>query len=116
MIAGTLRAAPLVSLGLLVVWTGWDVARVDVPGWDRFFWALLLVSAGLIIVGHAPWGMWFRRLGLVGLGTAYLGAHIVSLGVQVVPGLVFVTVFLGHMELRVLADRFASLYDRPLTP
>src|SRR2546425_71850 len=38
-------------------------------------------------------------------------SHAFVLGVQLVPALVFLSVLISHAELRILAERFAPLYE-----
>src|SRR5207247_9758621 len=57
-----------------------------------------------------------RAIGLISIGGAYVGAHALVLGVQLVPALVFLSLLISQVELRILAERFAPLYEAGLGP
>ena len=114
MIAAALRAAPYVSLAALLAWTGVEVSRITWPRWDVALEALFLLGAGCAVLGQVPRLRPLRRLGLVLLGAAYVGARVLELGVDVIPAVAYVTLGIVHVELRVLAERFGPLYEREL--
>src|SRR2546426_4801441 len=107
MIAIVLRAAPSVTLGLLVVWSILDVLSIPDP--RRGFPLLGLAAAGvaLLLLDAKFRARSTRTFGLVCIGAAYLIAHAVILGIDLVPALVFISVLIIQVELRVLAERFA---------
>jgi len=110
-VAITLRAAPSATVALLVVWLIVDV--LSIPDSRRGFPLLGLVAAGvaLLLLGANFQARSTRTLGLVCIGAAYLIAHAVVLGIDLVPALVFISVLIIQVELRVLAERFAPLYE-----
>ena len=110
-IAITLRAAPSATRALLVVWLIVDVLSIPDP--RRGFPLLGLVAAGvaLLLLGANFQARSTRTFGLVCIGAAYLIAHAIILGIDLVPALVFISVLIIHVELRVLAERFAPLYE-----
>ena len=110
-IAIVLRAAPSVTLALLVVWSIADVLSIPDP--RRGFPLLGLAAAGvaLLLLDAKFRARSTRTLGLVCIGAAYLIAHAVILGIDLVPALVFISVLIIQVELRVLAERFAPRYE-----
>src|SRR2546426_9376329 len=110
-IAIVLRAAPSVTLALVVVWSILDVLSIPDP--RRGFPLLGLAAAGvaLLLLGAKFKARSTRTFGLVCIGAAYLIAHTVVLGIDLVPALVFISVLIVQVELRVLAERFAPLYE-----
>ena len=110
-VAITLRAAPSATFALLVVWLIVDVLSIPDP--RRGFPLLGLVAAGvaLLLLGANFQARSTRTFGLVCIGAAYLIAHAVVLGIDLVPALVFISVLIIQVELRVLAERFAPLYE-----
>lgn len=112
MIARSLRIAPLGTLSVLVVWTGWDVAHVSTPRWDTSLQAFFAISVALLALGETRWGVPLRQIGMLVLGLSYYAAHVVDLGVDVVRALVFLTLLIVQVELRLLMERFAPLYER----
>ena len=110
-VAITLRAAPSATVALLVVWLIVDV--LSIPDSRRGFPLLGLVAAGvaLLLLGANFQARSTRTFGLVCIGAAYLIAHAIILGIDLVPALVFISVLIIQVELRVLAERFAPLYE-----
>ena len=110
-IAITLRGAPSATFALPVVWLIVDVLSIPDP--RRGFPLLGLVAAGvaLLLLGANFQARSTRTFGLVCIGAAYLIAHAVVLGIDLVPALVFISVLIIQVELRVLAERFAPLYE-----
>jgi hypothetical protein len=89
---------------------------VTTPRWDASLQASLVLTIIAFLLGELRWGAPFRRIGLFALGVTYYAAHIVDLGVDVLPSIVFLTSVLVQIELRFLADRFAPLYERAMHP
>ncbi len=113
--ARVLRASPFVALAILVVWTGWDVLRVDLPGWDVTTSILWFLGMAGLLTSVTPWGTWPRRFGILLLGSAYFLAHLVSLGIDLLSAIAFLTLTVVAVELRVLASRFAPIFARSLS-
>ncbi len=111
-----LWALPLVVLGMLAAWVLWDAnLLVD----------LRALQAGAILLGIAmillAFGLRYRvlpmrRAGIVLLGCLYFGLHVLWLPLDLIPALAFLTLLLAHLELRFLAERFAPIYARDLSP
>ena len=110
-VAITMREAPSATVALLVVWLIVDV--LSIPDSRRGFPLLGLVAAGvaLLLLGANFQARSTRTFGIVCIGAAYLIAHAVVLGIDLVPALVFISVLIIQVELRVLAERFAPLYE-----
>src|SRR5207247_372225 len=56
-----------------------------------------------------------RCRGLLALGTTYVVSHAFVLGLQVLAALVFVSLLIAQVELRILAERFAPLFLTTIT-
>src|SRR2546427_13294908 len=111
MIAIVLRAAPSVTLALLVVWSILDLLSIPDP--RRGFPLLGLAAAGvaLLLLDAKFRARSTRALGLVCIGASSLIARAVILGIDLVPALVFTSVLIIQVELWVLAERFAPRYE-----
>ncbi len=116
MIGTALRAAPAAALAVLVGWAFLDGLGVADPRWRTPLLALLAIGLGLIAIAGAFGWAWVHPIGLTVLGGSYVGAHAFVLGIQVLPALVYLVLGIVHVELRVLAERFAPIYDAPLGP
>jgi len=116
LIPSALRAAPVVTLALLVGWAILDVSAIGDGRWAAALFAVLGIGAGAVIVSAVLHWRGIRPIGLIAIGDAYVGAHAFVLGVQLVPALVFLSVLISHAELRILAERFAPLYETGLRP
>jgi len=111
-----LRATPGVTLALLVGWATLDVYAIGEPRWSAALFTVLsigVVAETLSVVLH-----WrgIRAIGLIAIGGGYVGAHALVLGVQLVPALVFLSLLISQVELRILGERFAPLYEAGLGP
>lgn len=109
--------APAVAVcALLVVWALLDVFRIpDLRAQGGFTivlaFAMLFVTGGLRIPSSV-----LRRLGFVLLAAAYFMPHAFWIPLDAAPAIAYVTLFLVFVELRVLASRFAPLFEKDLTP
>jgi hypothetical protein len=110
-IGTALRAAPSVAFALLVVWSIADLLSIPDP--RRAFPLLGLAAAGvaLLVLGTRFHSRSTRTAGLICVGAVYLVAHTFVLGIDLVPALVFLSVLIVQVELRILAERFAPLYE-----
>ncbi len=113
--SSVLRSTPLGLVLLLEVWVLLDLLAVP----DRRWSALLalpflanLVFLALSQVFHRRWARW---IGLLALGAAYIVLHAFVLGIELLPALVFVSLLIAHVELRILAERFAPLFTPTIT-
>lgn len=111
-----LRAAPVVSLAVLLGWAIWDVSAIGDGRWITALLPVLGIGAAALITSFVFRWRGIRAIGLIAIGAGYVGAHALVLGVQVVPGLVFLSVLISQVELRILAERFAPLYEDGLRP
>jgi len=114
--ARSLRVAPYVLVAILVAWTAWDVARVRTPRWDFSLSVFLLLAVVATVLGTRRWGGPLRSIGLFLLGLTYFAAHVVALGVDVVPALIFLTLAIVQVEAVSLAERFGPIYARTMAP
>src|SRR5207247_5389905 len=110
-----LRAAPIATLGLLVAWSAADALSIRAPGATIPALQVLLVGVGLLVGAYVFRRPWLRPIGLTALLLAYVATHVFYLGVQLVAALVFVVLLMSHVELRILAGRFAHLYEAALS-
>jgi len=110
-----LSALPVAALAVLAAWVLWEVIHLD---------SGRALQAGVVLWGFAnvclAFGLRYRspsmrRAGLVLLGFLYFGLHVLFLPLDLIPALAFLTLFLVHIELRVLADRFVPIYRRDLS-
>jgi hypothetical protein len=109
-----LRAAPVVTLAFLVGWVIFDVSAVGELRWSAALFSVLGIGATAVILSVVLRWRGIRAIGLIAIGAAYVGAHAFVLGVQLVPALVFLSVLISQVELRILAERFAPLYEAGL--
>jgi len=99
----------------LVGWTVADLFAIEDVGSKTALVELLVVGVAVLIVAHALRRPALRPIGLTGVGAVYVASHTIVLGVQVLPALGFVVLLITHVELRILADRFARLYELALS-
>src|SRR5256712_724856 len=114
LIPPSLRAAPVVTLALLVGWAVLDVSAIGDGRWAAALLAILGIGAAAVILSVVLRWRGIRPIGLLAIGAAYVGAHAFVLGVQLVPALVFLSLVISQAELRILAERFAPLYETAL--
>src|SRR5256712_724760 len=111
-----LRAAPVVTLTVLLGWAIWDVSAIGDGRWIAALFAILGIGTAALVVSFVFHWRGIRAIGLIAIGAGYVGAHALVLGVQLVPALVFLSVLISQVELRILAERFAPLYEAGLRP
>ena len=116
LIPWALRAAPVVTLAALLGWAIWDVSAIGDGRWIATLLAILGVGAAVLIISSVFHWRGIRAIGLIAIGTGYVAAHAFVLGVQLVPALVFLSVLISQVEQRILAARFAPLYEAGLRP
>ena len=109
-----LRGAPQVTLAVLGTWAVLDVLGIHDGRWSLAFLIVVLGGLSFIVLSAAFHWDSIRPIGLVGLGGGYVTAHAFFLGLDVVPALIFLTLLIGHVELRILAERFAPIYEASL--
>ena len=111
-----LRAAPVVTMAFLLGWAIWDVSAIADGRWITALLAILGIGAAAIVVSSAFRWRGIRAVGLIAIGAGYVGAHALVLGVQLVPALVFLSILISYVEVRILAERFAPLFEAGLRP
>src|SRR2546427_6392067 len=104
------------TLALLVGWAVLDVSAIGEGRWAAALLAILGIGAAAVILSVVLRWRRIRPIGLIAIGATYVGAHAFVLGVQLVPALVFLSVLISQVELRILAERFAPLYEAGLPP
>jgi len=109
-----LRAVPLALLVALEAWVVIDLLSVDNVRWAAVFGVVWIANLAFLAVAAVSRWRFARWAGLVGLGGAYVGMHAFVLGVQLLPALVFVSLMIAQVELRILAERFAPLFAASL--
>ncbi len=110
-----LRAAPIATLGLLVAWSAADALSIGDAGRTTSVLQVLFVGVGILVGAYVFRRPWLRPVGLTALLLAYVATHVFYLGVQLVAALLFVVLLMSHVELRILAGRFAHLYEAALS-
>ncbi len=111
-----LSALPLMVLSILAAWVVWEViglGSVRALQAGLILWGFAIVCLVLGLRYRAPS---MRRSGLLILGFLYFGLHVLFLPLDLIPALAFLTLLLVHVELRVLAERFAPIYGKDLSP
>ena len=111
-----LRTAPVVTLALLLGWAISDVSAIADGRWIVALVAILGLGAAALTVSFVFHWRGIRAIGLIAIGAGYVAAHALVLGVQLVPALVFLSVLISQVELRILTERFAPLYEAGLRP
>src|SRR2546426_481901 len=101
-----LRAAPVVTLTVLLGWAIWDVSAIGDGRWIAALFAILGIGTAALVVSFVFHWRGIRAIGLIAIGAGYVGAHALVLGVQLVPALVFLSGLISQGELRILAGRF----------
>lgn len=114
-VTNLLEAVSLVLLGVLEAWVVIDLVSVGDSRWGAalgILWVTNVVFLGMSAIFRTRWARW---IGLVALGSAYIGMHAFVLGVQLIPALGFVSLLIVQVELRILAERFAPLFASTIT-
>jgi hypothetical protein len=105
-----LRTAPRVLLGIAEAWVAWDLIGLSDRRWavalSLPFLANLILLAGTAHF-HTRGPRW---IGLSLLGATYVTVHGLVLGVALLPAILFVTLLIASLEIRILVDRFAPLF------
>lgn len=112
--ARALRAAPAGTIILIAVWTSLEVFRLTDARWIGVLLSILVFGLAAIAAATAFGWAWTRPIGVGLIGIVYFAAHAFALGISVVPDLLYLTVAIAYVELHVVADRFAPLYEVPL--
>ncbi|TLZ89872.1 MAG: hypothetical protein E6K00_00330, partial [Methanobacteriota archaeon] len=110
-----LRWTPFAVLALLETWVAWDLLAVSDRRWITALALPFLANLVFLLLSRGAHRRWARWSGLLALGTTYVVSHAFVLGIQVLPALVFVSLLIAQVELRILAERFAPLFLKTIT-
>jgi hypothetical protein len=114
--AAGLRVPAIAVLVLLIVWSILDAAQIGDVRARQAFDAILALAILSTILGWRFRSIILRRLGLLFVALAYFGAHAYWLPIEAAAAVGFLVLVIAHVELRILAERFAPLYLRDLDP
>ena len=110
-----LRWTPFAVLALLETWVAWDLLAVPDRRWITALALLFFANLALLLLSRGSHRRWARWSGLLALGATYVVSHAFVLGIQVVLALVFVSLLIAQVELRILSERFAPLFLTTIT-
>lgn len=110
-----LRVVPQILLAALEAWVVIDLLSVDHVRWAVGFGVVWIANLAFLLVAAVSRWPFARWAGLVALGSTYVGMHAFVLGVQLFAALVFVSLMIAYVELRILAERFAPLLAASLS-
>ncbi|MGI0148974.1 MAG: hypothetical protein ACREDF_05525, partial [Thermoplasmata archaeon] len=110
-----LHAVPFALLGVLEAWVLIDLLSIGDRRWAAGLGLLWIANIALLAVSVAFRWRVARWAGYVGLGGAHVVMHAFILGIQLLPSLAFVSLLIAHVELRILAERFAPLFAATIT-
>ncbi len=113
-IAMALWAAPLAAVVALAAWSLYDFLGIPSQVLAGPFVLALLVSLILLTLGLRLANAILRRLGLLLLAASYFLAHVFVLSPDPAALLGYMTLALVALELRLLAARFAPIYQSHL--
>ncbi len=113
-VRAALRVAPTATLTLLGLWAFADILGVPDARWSESLLTILGAGFGILVFAAALRSSWVRPIGLGCVGASYFATHTFVLGVQVGPALLYLTLLIAHVELRILRERFAFLYAAQL--
>ena len=114
--APALRFAPTALLIGLEAWVAWELVSIFDRRWTAGLSALFAVNLVALALARVARRRWPRWIGLLALGSTYVLAHAFALGIQLVAALLFVSLMIVQIELRILAERFAPLFVDTLSP
>ena len=119
--ASRMKAAGLwvpafVSLGLLIGWSVAEIAQIPDGRAEQAFAILVALGILNLVLGWRFRVNLMRRSGLLLVALPYFAAHAHWLPLDAAAAVGFLVVALAHVELRILAERFAPLYLRDLGP
>ena len=110
-----LRWTPFAVLALLESWVAWDLLAVPDRRWITALALPFLANLVFLFLSRGSHRRWARWSGLLALGATYVVSHAFVLGIQVVLALVFVSLLIAQVELRILSERFAPLFLTTIT-
>ncbi len=105
-----LWSLPVAVVALLAAWAFLDFLGMPRTELAQEFTVLLLAGLAALAVGLRFPVRFLRRLGLVLVVASYFGAHVFVLPMDPAAALLYLTLALSAVELRILAERFAPIY------
>lgn len=101
---------PVAVVALLAAWAFLDFLGMPRTELAQEFTVLLLAGLAALAVGLRFPVRFLRRLGLVLVVASYFGAHVFVLPMESAAALLYLTLALSAVELRILGERFAPIY------
>lgn len=111
-----LWALPLAAVAGLAAWALLDLLAIPKIGLVQSLVVLLLAGLAAIAVGLRFRLPVLGRLGLVLVVLTYFGTHVFVLPMDPAAALLYLTLALVAVELRILANRFAPIFAEKLEP
>ena len=111
-----LWSLPLAAVGALSAWAFLDFLAIPRSNLLQGFVVALLAGLAAIALGLRFEAPALRRGGFVLVVASYFGAHVFVLPMDPAAALLYLTLALVAVELRILADRFAPIYAERLEP
>lgn len=111
-----LWSLPVATVAVLSGWAFLDFLGMPRTELAEEFSVLLLAGLAAMALGVRFPVPALRRLGLVLIVASYFGAHLFVLPLDPVAALLYLTLALSAVELRILAERFAPIYEERLEP
>ena len=112
--ARALRVAPTATFILLAVWTFVEILRAPDPRWVGSLLSIFVFGLAVLGLATAFGWAWIRPFGLACIAASYFVVHAFVVGVSVGLDLAYLTLAIASVELRILAERFAPLYETRL--
>ncbi len=114
MIVLFLWSLPVAGVALLAGWAFVDFLGMPPTELAQEFGVLLLAGLAAVALSARLPFRFLRRVGLVVIVASYFGAHLFVLPMDPAAALLYLTLALLAVELRILAERFAPVYARAL--
>lgn len=109
-----LWSLPVAAVALLAGWAFVDFLGAPATELAQGLGVLLLAGlAAVALSARFPFRS-LRRIGLVLIAGSYFGAHLFILPMDPASALLYLTLALAAVELRILAERFAPVYAQAL--
>lgn len=109
-----LWSLPVAAVALLAGWAFVDFLGMPSTEFAQGLGVLLLAGlASVALSARFPF-RFLRRIGLVLIVGSYFGAHLFILPMDPASALLYLTLALAAVELRILAERFAPVYAQAL--
>lgn len=111
-----LWSLPVAAVALLSAWAFLDFLGMPRTELAQEFTLVLLAGLAAIALGLRFPMRYLRRIGLVLVVASYFGAHVFVIPIDPAAALLYLTLALAAVELRILAERFAPIYAERLQP